>query len=167
MHAPVIWTVINRMTGNQELAKDLFQETIVRFWKGLPGFQGQSKLSTWLYRIGYRVCLDSLQSASSRSETSLDEKVEDHGFSPDDEDAAGGKIEDRIAASDAVNKALERLRPEWKAMVILYYWREMSVEEISQITGRPVNTVKVYLHRARGELRGALERGGFPPEDGR
>jgi RNA polymerase sigma-70 factor, ECF subfamily len=164
-HAPVIWTVINRMTGDSELAKDLFQETVVRFWKGLSGFQGASKLSTWLYRIAYRVCLDSLESANTRTMTSLDEKVESSGFEVSDENASGHKLENKIAASDAIQKALNKLRPEWKMMVMMYYWREFSVEEVAEITGRPVNTVKVYLHRARAELRQVLENSGYPPED--
>lgn len=163
-HAPVIWTVINRMTSDGELAKDLFQETVIRFWKGLSGFQGASKLSTWLYRIAYRVCLDSLDSANTRMMTSLDERVEATGFEVDDESRSGHKFEDQIAASDAVSKAMNRLRPEWKMMVMMYYWREFSVEEVAEITGRPVNTVKVYLHRARAELRQVLEDGGYPSE---
>jgi len=164
-HAPIIWTVINRMTGDPELAKDLFQETVIRFWKGLSGFQGASKLSTWLYRIAYRVCLDSLDSANTRMMTSLDEKVESTGFEVNDEHTSGHRLENRIAASDAVQKALNKLRPEWKMMVMMYYWREFSVEEVAEVTGRPVNTVKVYLHRARAELRQVLETGGYPPED--
>lgn len=164
-HAPVIWTVINRMTADTDQAKDLFQETVVRFWKGLKGFQGNSKLSTWLYRIAYRVCLDALESANARTMTSLDEKVEAQGFEPDDDSQSGHKLENQIAATDAVTRALDRLRPEWKAMIVLYYWRDLSVEEVAEVTGRPVNTVKVYLHRARGELRGVLEAGGYPPEE--
>lgn len=164
-HAPVIWTVINRMSGDAERSKDLFQETIVRFWRGLPGFQGASKLSTWLYRIAYRVCLDAVESAGSRSESSLDEQFESRGFEPIDDAVSGRKLENQVAASDAVARALANLRPEWRAMILMYYWRELSVEEVAQVTGRPVNTVKVYLHRARAELRRLLERGGYPPED--
>ncbi|HEX05264.1 MAG TPA: RNA polymerase sigma factor [Bacteroidetes bacterium] len=165
-HAPIMWTVINRMTGNSELAKDLFQETVIRFWKGLSGFQGASKLSTWLYRIAYRVCLDSLDSANMRLMTSLDEKVEVSGFEVNDESTSGHRLENKVAATDAVSKALDHLRPEWKMMIMLYYWREFSVEEVAEVTGRPVNTVKVYLHRARAELRQVLEDGGYPSEGG-
>jgi len=162
-HAPVIWTVINRMTGDPALAQDLFQETVIRFWKGLPSFQGTSKLSTWLYRIAYRVCLDGLNTAAARNESeSLNERVEVAGLEPEDESASGAVIEDRIAANDAVVKGLERIPAEWRAMIVLFYWRGLSMEEISEITERPVNTVKVYLHRARGALRKVLEEGGYP-----
>ena len=162
-HSPVIWTVINRMTGDPALAQDLFQETIIRFWKGLPSFQGGSKLSTWLYRIAYRVCLDGLNTPSLRNETdSLESRFEDEGFEPEDASSSGVAIENRVAANDAILKGLERITPEWRAMIVLFYWRGLSVEEIAQVTDRPVNTVKVYLHRARAALRKVLEEGGYP-----
>ena len=154
------------MTGNSAMAQDLFQETVIRFWKGLPSFQGSSKLSTWLYRIAYRVCLDGLNSSSARNESdSLDERLETVGFEPEDESASGASIENKIAASDAVMKGLERLQPEWRAMLILFYWQGLSMEEIAEVSDRPVNTVKVYLHRARGAMRKMLEEGGYPHGD--
>ncbi len=161
-HAPVIWTVINRMTLDNALAQDLFQETVIRFWKGLPSFQGSSKLSTWLYRIAYRVCLDGLNIGGKNPVLSLEAQQEDLGFEPDDESASGERIETDVAARDAIMKGLERIHPEWRAMIVLFYWQGMSLEEISAVTDRPVNTVKVYLHRARGALRKILENGGFP-----
>jgi len=161
-HAPVIWTVINRMTLDQALAQDLFQETVIRFWKGLPSFQGSSKLSTWLYRIAYRVCLDSLNSASRKQTVSLEGQLEDVGMEPEDETVSGFKIEKDVEARDAVMLGLEKLPPEWRAMLIMFYWKGLSLEEISEITERPVNTVKVYMHRARGAMRKVLEDGGYP-----
>lgn len=163
-HAPVIWTVIHRMTGDKALAQDLFQETVIRFWKGLPTFQGQSKLSTWLYRIAYHVCLDAVQkkSGSVADPESLEGRREDQGFEPEDESVSGDLLENRLEASDAVRRGLERLKPEWRAMIMLFYWRQMSIEEIAEVTDRPVNTVKVYLHRARAALRKTLEDGGWP-----
>lgn len=148
------------------LAQDLFQETVIRFWKGLPSFQGGSKLSTWLYRIAYRVCLDSLTGSAARNESeSLDEKLESVGFEPEDEGASGALIEDRIAASEAINRGLNKLPAEWRAMLMLFYWQGLSVEEIAQVSDRNVNTVKVYLHRARGALRKHLEEGGYPHDN--
>ena len=154
------------MTGDPAMAQDLFQETVIRFWKGLPSFQGSSKLSTWLYRIAYRVCLDGLNTSSARNETdSLDERLETVGFEPEDEGSSGEVIENRVAASEAIMKGLERIPPEWRAMIILFYWQGLSMEEIAQVSDRPVNTVKVYLHRARGALRKVLEEGGYPHDN--
>lgn len=163
-HAPVIWTVINRMTLDSALAQDLFQETVIRFWKGLPTFEGTSKLSTWLYKIAYRVSLDGLHEGGKTQthSTSLEGQLEDVGFEPEDLSTAGERIENRVAARDAVERGLEKLNPEWRAMVVMYYWRGMSIEEIADVTERPLNTVKVYLHRARAALRGVLESGGYP-----
>lgn len=163
-HAPVIWTVINRMTLDSALAQDLFQETVIRFWKGLPTFAGTSKLSTWLYKIAYRVCLDGMNEGGKTQthSTSLEGQQEDVGFEPEDISTSGERIENHVAAKDAVERGLEQLSPEWRAMIVMYYWRGMSIEEIADVTERPLNTVKVYLHRARAVLRGVLETGGYP-----
>ncbi len=162
-YSPVVWTVINRMVGDASVAEDLFQETVIRFWRGLPSFQGASKLSTWLYRIAYRVCLDGIEASGRHGQwVSLDEQLEPHGEWFTDEDASGARLESRLAAKDAVRRALDRLDPEWRTMVILHYWRGLSMEEIAQIVDRPANTVKVYLHRARALLRRHLESGGWP-----
>jgi len=150
------------MTNDETLAKDMFQETVIRFWKGLPGFQGNSKLSTWLYRVTYRVCLDNKSLANQRGRlSSLNEKMENSGFDPADSSSSGQRIEKNVSDRDSVNRALEKIKPEWRAMLILFYWRGLSLEEVAEITGRPLNTVKVYLHRARGELREILKDGGF------
>ncbi|MDP8206788.1 MAG: RNA polymerase sigma factor [Candidatus Electryonea clarkiae] len=164
-HSPVIWTVINRMTLDPASAEDYFQETIIRFWKGLPSFKGESKLSTWLYKIAYRICLDGIEAGKRKSrEKSLDESLEEKGIEFESIDSSGEKIENDIAARDAIEKGLNKLNPEWRTMLILYYWKGLSMLEISDITGHPVNTVKVYMHRARAQLRNILKVNGFPQE---
>ncbi len=161
-YAGVVWTVINRMTGDRALAEDLFQETVVKFWKGLPSFQGDSKLSTWLYKIAYRVCLDGLKRVGASRSESLEARLELTGEEPESEQHDGRKLESDVAARGAVGQALEKLQPEWRTMITLFYWQGQSVEEIAEISGRPVNTVKVYLHRARAALRSELARAGYP-----
>ncbi len=164
MHASVIWAVANRMASNSTVAEDLFQETVIRFWRGLPSFQGGSKLSTWLYRIAYRVCLDGLQSEGKHGMDSLEERSEAGVADPADEQSDGQKIESKVEAKDAIMRAMSSLDPEWKLILTLYYWKGLSLEEIAEVTGRPSNTVKVYLHRARASMRKSLEDGGYPPE---
>ncbi len=164
-HAGVVWTVINRMTRDKAKAEDLFQEAIIRFWKGLPSFQGNSKLSTWLYSITYRVCLDFLKAEKRyESDTSLDDDSVDYKSELMDPDHSGKSIENKVEAKEAVEKSLAKLNPEWRTMLILYYWKGLAVDEIAEITQRPVNTVKVYLHRARSKMREILETGGYPQE---
>ncbi len=151
------------MVQDSSKAQDLFQETIIRFWKGLPSFQGTSKLSTWLYRIAYRVCLDGIESSKrSLEDASLDERYEDVGFEPEDSLASGQRIENKVAARDALERGLNSLPEEWRGMLVLHYWRGLSMGEIADITERPVNTVKVYLHRARLALRKVLSDGDWP-----
>jgi RNA polymerase sigma-70 factor (ECF subfamily) len=165
LHAPVIWGVVHRTAPRGIAPEDLFQETVIRFWKGLPSFQGDSKLSTWLYSVAYRVCLDHIEKVDRRGEQdSLEARREAGTADPEDEFTGGSRIVSRIEARDAVEKALEALDPEWRAMVTFHYWQGLGIEEIAEITGRPANTVKVYLHRARAKLREVLEAGNWPEE---
>ncbi len=152
------------MVSDPALAKDCYQESVIRLWRGLPSFHGESKLATWLYRIAYRVCLDQL-SANKRSSAML--SIGDDGDSEDfvqieDSQMSGAKIESKVAAKDSIEKALAKLPPEQRAMVVLFYWNGLSIEEVSQVTDRPANTVKVYLHRARAQMRDVLKAGGYP-----
>lgn len=165
-HAAVVWTVINRMISDPDAAEDCFQNTVIRFWKGLPAFHGDSKLSTWLYRIAYRVCLDEIESKNRHGETkSLEEEYKDKGLDPVDPGFSGQRIENEVAARDAVEKSMSRLKPQWRALLTLFYWRGLSIEEVGMIMDLPQNTVKVYLHRARAKLREILEDGGYPSEE--
>ena len=164
-HAAIIWTVINKMVADPAAAEDCFQNTVIRFWKGLPAFQGDSKLSTWLYRIAYRVCLDEIDSVTRRRETkSLEREYEESGEEYENPDESGQRIENKVAARDAIERGMSRLKPQWRAMLTLFYWRGLSIEEVGMVMDLPPNTVKVYLHRARAKLRELLEDGGFPPE---
>lgn len=163
LHGAVIWSVIHRIAPDPSSREDLFQESIIRFWRGLPSFKGGSKLTTWLYKIVYRVCIDSLRESSRHKPwITLNEQLEVTGNLPEDDECSGRQIENDVEARDSIQKALNYLHPEWRGMVILYYWRGLSTEEIARITNHPVNTVKVYLHRARGVLREVLKKQEYP-----
>lgn len=155
------------MVNNTAEAEDLFQETVIRFWRGLPGFKGGSKLTTWLYKIAYRVCLDALSSKERREpHLEIDNDESGTNFEIEDIDHSGVRIVDEIAARDAVERAMNHLPPEWRAMLILFYWRGLSMNEVAEITNRPPNTIKVYMHRARQLLRSVLQEGGYPEGSG-
>ncbi|RJP79816.1 MAG: sigma-70 family RNA polymerase sigma factor [Candidatus Zixiibacteriota bacterium] len=147
-----IYTLVSRTLGDPVRAQDVAQETFIRAWRALPGFHGQSKFSSWLYRIALNCCYSELRRRGVPAET-LDPEQWD-GL----KDAASeGGIERDLERRDLVERLLRRLPPLYRYLVTLFYLEGLDCQEIARITERPVGTVKAYLHRARAELRRGAE----------
>jgi len=137
------------MLGDAALAEDLAQEVFVRAWKALPGFRGQSSVSTWIYAITRNACLTALKAAAGKKERSL----EDRGIARAAEQA--GRVPSVHATID-IARLLEQLPEKHRQALRLYYLEEKSYAEVSRLLGWPMGTVKTCLHRARKELAVAL-----------
>lgn len=140
----------NLTNGNEELSKDLAQETFIKAWLKISTFRATAKFSTWLYRIAYNTFYDS---ARSRKEVS----------NIDGEDmkeiaAAGNKDKDM---SIDIMRALAALKIEERTAILLFYMEDMPVNKISKIMNCPAGTVKSHLSRGRGKLAGYLEKNGY------
>ncbi len=142
-----------RIVRDPELAEEIAQDAFVRAWQALPAFRGESRFSTWLYRIAYRRALDERAAAERRRgrEIATDSEALERA----------APLGDR--ASDwALRLRLERLvraLPETqRACLTLFYADDQSVDEIARILELPSGTVKTHLFRARGELRRVWER---------
>jgi len=132
---------------NRAAAEDAAQETFVRVWKALPGFDGRAALGTWIYAITRNTCLMDLR--RRRAAMSLDD--------PDSEAAAA--VEAQIATAPAPDperdnllKLLEQLPENQQQAVRLFYLEERSYEAVAESLGMPLGTVKNLLHRARKQL---------------
>jgi RNA polymerase sigma-70 factor (ECF subfamily) len=132
-------------------AEDAAQEAFVRAWRALPSFRGESTFSTWLYRIVARQSFDRLEQIKRRREreTALDAVAEPAAAAPG---AASGLLARRL------ERLMGALSPVQRAAVSLYYWQDLSVEDVATALGIPENTVKTHLSRARTELRDAWRR---------
>ena len=139
------------MLGDAALAEDVAQEVFVRAWKGLPGFRGQSSVSTWIYAITRNACLTALKAAGMKKESSLEER----GVARAAERA--GRTPSTHAAID-IARFLEQLPDKHQQALRLYYLEEKSYGEVSRLMGWPMGTVKTTLHRARKELAVAVMR---------
>ena len=137
------------MLGDAALAEDLAQEVFVRAWKALPGFRGQSSVSTWIYAITRNACLTALKAAAGKKERSLEER----GIARAAEQA--GRVPSVHATID-IARLLEQLPEKHRQALRLYYLEEKSYAEVSRLLGWPMGTVKTCLHRARKELAVAL-----------
>lgn len=136
-------------------AEDAAQESFVRIWKALPGYDGRASLSTWCYTIARNRALTALQ--RRRDEATLS----------DAEVAAEAETTAAAAATDADDRAqllralVAGLPERYRRTLTLFYYEERSVPEVAAMLGIPEGTVKTNLFRARGLLLGSLEKLGL------
>lgn len=154
-----IYNYIYRMTGSSEDAEDLTQEVFIRMYTSIDAFRGQSSLNTWLFRIAGNLCIDRFRRAKNRTPAySLDEPIHD--------DLAGHEIPDRTyephrllesgEMAEQIQQALARLPEKLRAPLLLHDLEGMPYEEIAQVVGCPLGTVKSRLFNARMQLRRQL-----------
>lgn len=140
-----VYALARGILGDTEDALDAVQGTFVQVWKNLARFQQRSKFSTWLYRISVNTAIQHARRAKRRKdtesleETSISTEIETH---PHD-DPLGARVE----------RVLEKLREEDRAVLSLYYWEEQSLEQIAEILGCKTNAAKTRLYRARERFR--------------
>lgn len=140
---------------NSDDAADFTQEVFIKAYTGLSGFQGRSRFSTWLYRIAYNTGINSIHrrqeflSLVSESE----EEAEDIGIPASDNVEAELLRKHSMAA---VREAMKELPERFRICLELYFFYDRSYEEITVITGFPLNTVKSHIFRAKQLLRTRL-----------
>lgn len=151
-HAPFVYNVARRTLGHDDEADDAAQEAFLRAWRGLPRFDGRSAFRTWLYRIAVRVCCDRRPGMLRRfSELGGEDDAAAADLAPKPEGAA-----ERAAQRRRVRAAVDGLPAGYRMLVALHYLEELRYDEIAALTGMPLGSLKVALHRARARLRVAL-----------
>lgn len=161
-----IYGLMLRMIGSRAEAEDLAQEVFVQVFKAIGSFRGESKLSTWIYRIAINLCKNRskyLRVRHAGDEEQLDSLKEHVGSArahrptvadiarPDD--MVEGQEVERI-----VRRAIFELEPSFRECLVLRDIEDLSYDEIGAITGLPEGTVKSRIHRARGQLKEIVER---------
>lgn len=158
-----IYNYTYRMTGNRQDAQDLTQETLVRVCTSISGFQGNSRFSSWVYRIASNLCVDRLR---RRHRTlSLDATVgeEELAWQVPDQSPGPEALAEQADLGRAIQQGLERLSYEHRAVVILHDMRQLTYGEVAEALRCPVGTVKSRLSRARAVLRAVLAEQGMGP----
>lgn len=151
-----VFTIALRYIKGREDAEELSQDVFVKAYRSLADFKGQSKFSTWLYTITTTTCLSFLRKKKPDVQ-SLDNE---HVFASADNIAGGmnaNQVEQKSKVN-MVNEAIKLLSPDDAQVITLFYKGEQSLEEIAQVMGKEVNTVKVQLHRARTRLKEKMQK---------
>ena len=137
---------------NQEDASDFTQEVFLKAYKNLPGFEGRSRFSTWLYKIAYNTAINEVNRRKEYFSLTEDEvnKLVSAGETPEN-------IAIRNAASAAVKEAIKDLPERFRICIDLFFFYDCSYQEIEVITGIPVNTIKSHVFRAKILLKEKLD----------
>jgi RNA polymerase sigma-70 factor (ECF subfamily) len=162
-----IYQLIFRMLSSRQEAEDIGQEVFVTVFKSIESFRGDSKFSTWLYRIAINHCKNRIKYLKRRDyhrAAPLDEVADREAGAQD----AGIFLQSQVPAPDQMVEGLQieailqrelaNLDEEHRSLIILRDVENLSYEEIAQITLLPEGTVKSRLHRARMALKERLEK---------
>jgi RNA polymerase sigma-70 factor (ECF subfamily) len=152
-----IYALAYRTIGREEDARDVCQETFLRAFRALPGFRGQSKFSSWLYRIALNLCHDWLRRerrtplVQAPEDVDLDELAANAGPSESIEDLVARKSLGRL-----VERAVAQLPPEQRTALILKEYHGLTFQEIADLVGCPLSTVKTRVYQGLLVLRREL-----------
>jgi len=159
-----VYSLVVRMVQDPAAAEDLAQEVFVKAFRRLETFDPKWKFSSWLFKIAHNTTIDHLRRGTpdtvpleteangSLAAVLADETVEDPGAAAERRDL-GRSLE----------KAIALLRPDYRQAVLMFYVHGASYQEICEVTGQPLGTVKTNLHRARKELAQAMTGLGWGP----
>jgi RNA polymerase sigma-70 factor (ECF subfamily) len=151
---PQLRSYLRRMVRNAADAEDLFQETLLRIARGLPGFEGRASAKNWAYRIASNVAIDFLR----RSKRST---IVDFDAMPPEETATEDDDEDRLVLDEmnaCVREVIESLPPRYRAALVLHHLEGKTAAETARILEISTGNAKIRIHRAKERLREALDR---------
>lgn len=157
-HGDRVFALAWRLTGVRVDAEEVAQDALVRAWRALPGFRGESAFATWLHRIVTHVALDrrSQVARRRRHEVAVEDEVVEAVAAAASAVADAG--EDRVTARTRL-ALLGALSEAQRTAVTLHYLEDRPVLEVARAMGVPENTVKTHLARARAAMRESFLRG--------
>jgi RNA polymerase sigma-70 factor (ECF subfamily) len=154
--SPFAFSVAFRMLGDEDLAKDIVQETLVTIWQKLKKIKSAESYKTWIYRIVVNKCYDQLRKRKRNPEFVADDQtwalISDNIF-----EGPSADLENKETAK-IITLLTGRLSPKQKAVFILSDLEEMSNDEISEITGMSKSGIKANLHYARKNISEMVEK---------
>ena len=150
----MVFTLCFKMVNNREEAEELTQDSFIKVYRSLKQFKGESRFSTWLYKVAYHTCLDRLKKLKREKPTVEINTFTEAHISTLQNDFE--QIEDQ-ERKELVQECLQLLPEEERLLLTLYYLNEQSVKEIAHIMGATETNIKVKLFRSRNKLATLLQ----------
>ena len=145
------------LSGNRELAEDLFQETWIRVLERGHQYDGRHEFSTWLYAVARNLTIDYLRKKHPVSLDGLMDDEEREPLEPADTRPLAWEVLQQHEQAERIGAALGRIPAEYRETVMLRFQEELALEEIATITGAPLGTVKSRLYRGLNMLMSRLK----------
>jgi len=154
-----IYALAYRVIGREEDARDVCQETFLRAFRALNGFRGQAKFSSWLYRIALNLCRDWVRRERRTPVVQAPEDLDAFDLSAVREPMAS--VDDLVARRELtriVERAMAKLPDDQRTAIILKEYHELTFQEIADLVGCPLSTVKTRLYQGLAVLRRELAK---------
>jgi RNA polymerase sigma-70 factor, ECF subfamily len=158
-HSRSIFRLAYRMTGNEQDAEDIVQETLLRAYRRLDRFESRSSFSTWLYRIAVNCSVDFSRKRKhdDQQQAAYDADSPDPVLSVPSTDPSADRLMLSAEVREKVEATMQTLSEKEKAAFVLRHFEGRSIEEIAQALGMKANAAKNNIFRAVQKLRRALE----------
>lgn len=148
-----LFSYLLRLSGNRMLAEDLFQETLIKVWKGIKSYNDQNKFSSWLFSIAHNVAVDFMRTASMRNKhLQMEDTIEQK-----DENNPHSRFVER-ETRELVMAAVSQLSEKQKQVFLLRQHSGMTFKEIAKEMDQPINTVLSHMHYAVLKIRKKLSK---------
>ncbi len=151
----MVYSLALKMMKNREEAEEVSQDTFIKAYKKLDKFKGESKFSTWLYKITYRNCLDAIKKNKEKYRNDTIDEITINKISEAENILENLERKERAAV---MNTCLLKLPEEERSILWMFYFEELSLKEIITVTDLSEANVKVKLHRARKRLLTIVKR---------
>lgn len=145
----LVFTLALRMIRNREDAEEVAQDIFIKVFHSIHQFKGDSKFSTWLYRVAYNTCLDRIKKLKSEQRTEVINELTELQVLEMDSALDQMELKER---KTLIAESLDVLPEDESFIMVLYYMEELSLQEISQIVGLNTNHLKIKLFRARKKM---------------
>jgi RNA polymerase sigma-70 factor (ECF subfamily) len=159
-----VFSLVYRMCRDRTMSEDLSQETFIRVLNHIDKYDPAFKFSSWLFKIANNLAIDHLRrrrvptiSMNGAPDATTASQIEATSFELASHGESALDVLEAKELGSAIEQAIARLRPEYRACIMLRHVEDRSYEEIAATLDLPLGTVKTYIHRARHELRKALE----------
>lgn len=137
--------------------EDLAQQTLINVFKGMAGFRGEAKLSSWIYRIAINVARGHKKKQASRPAVYSVDAAMESGIHPVDEQA--GKVQGAVIRNRSLAGAMSKLSTVQRTTLTMYYVEELSYEEVAEALRMNLNTVRTHIRRGKIQLAGLMDEG--------